>query len=65
MQMKLNYLIHSVQDIKLIENKTKQNNNKKNNEKKSVYFDLIQLIHYKCHRVSFRSGSSYIDFQPG
>ena len=25
-------------------------------------FDLVQLIHYKCHKVSFRRGGSYINF---
>ena len=24
-------------------------------------FDSIQLLYYKCHKVSFKSGGSYID----
>ena len=25
-------------------------------------FDSVQLMHYKCHEVNFKRGSSYIDF---
>ena len=24
-------------------------------------FDSVQLTHYKCHKVNFKRGSSYID----
>ena len=24
-------------------------------------FDSVQLMHYKCHKVNFRHGGSYID----
>ena len=24
-------------------------------------FDLVQLMYYKCHKVNFRRGGSYID----
>ena len=25
-------------------------------------FDSVQLLYYKCHRINFRPGGSYIDF---
>ena len=28
---------------------------------KDFTFDSVQLMHYKCHKVHFRCGSSYID----
>ena len=28
---------------------------------KEFIFDSVQLMHYKCHRVNFRCGGSYID----
>ena len=29
--------------------------------KESVYFNSVQLMYYKCHKVNFRRGDSYID----
>ena len=26
-----------------------------------IIFDLVQLMYYKCHKVNFRRGGSYID----
>ena len=31
------------------------------NERKCFLFDSVQLIYYKCHKVNFKSGGSYID----
>ena len=25
-------------------------------------FDCVNLLHYKCHKINFKRGSSYIDF---
>ena len=34
------------------------------NERKRFYFDSVQRLYYKCHKVNFRLGGSYID-SPG
>ena len=26
-----------------------------------VIFDSVQLLHYKCHKINFKRGGSYID----
>ena len=32
-----------------------------NLERSQFIFDLVQLMHYKCHQVNFRRGGSFID----
>ena len=27
----------------------------------TFFFDSVQLLYYKCHRINFRRGGSYID----
>ena len=29
--------------------------------KESVYFNSVQLMYYKCRKINFRRGDSYID----
>ena len=26
-----------------------------------LFFDSVKLLHYKCHKISFKHGGSYID----
>ena len=33
-------------------------------ERSDFIFDSVQLMYYKCHKVNFRLGNSYID-SPG
>ena len=54
MEMKLlmSSLSHFVQDIKEIETSMRESD---------FIFDSVQLMYYKCHKVNFKRGDSYVD----
>ena len=53
MKFLMNSLIHFVQDIKQILKTSMRGSN--------FISDLVQLMYYKCYKVNFRRGGSYID----
>ena len=39
-----------------------QDNLERGIEDNEFVFDSVQLLYYKCHKINFRRGGSYIDF---
>ena len=40
-----------------------QDNLEKSMRESEFIFDSVQLMHYKCHRINFRCGGSYMILQ--
>ena len=47
-------LNHSVQNIKIIQKREEMRGS-------NFIFDSVQLMYYKCHKINFKRGGSYID----